>query len=95
MQAASWGRNAAAAAILACAAYGVGSLLSPYLRKAWLRWRARSEDDVQTQLLKLLTVYTRRQDDTAEQLKEVTASMKQMQVRTGCPVSCVGDRRRL
>ena len=77
-QRASWVQNTASVALLACAAYGVGSLLTPYAKRCWRYFRPGdpSDDvDLPTQMTQMLNGYSKKQDEQLQQVTEATTAV--------------------
>jgi Pex14 N-terminal domain len=82
----TWLQSTASVALLACAAYGVGSLLSPYAKRCWRYWRGEARDEsleLYNQLSQLLAKYTQRQDEKLQAVSDATASaVQELKVRS-------------
>lgn len=79
----TWAQRSASIALIALAAYGVGTLVSPLARKCWYYFRPSSEPmDVKAQLVALYEQFTKRQDEKlAEVTTSATAALQQVKAR--------------
>jgi hypothetical protein len=75
-----WVQSTAAVALLACAAYGIGTVLTPYAKMCWKYFRSGDEEndsDMRTQLIRLnqlFAQYTTKQDEKLDEVSKAAAS---------------------
>lgn len=85
---AAWLQSTASVALLACAAYGIGTILTPYAKMCWKYFRSEddeTEGDTKSQLIqlnKLFAKYTTKQDEKLDEVSKAAASaVKEIKVR--------------
>lgn len=81
----SWSQTILGTAVLACAAYGFGSMAYPHVIKAW-RWLTKASasespsDTQESKLIELLTKHVQQQEETNQEIKTVAEAVKEIQV---------------
>ena len=76
-QQSSWLQTTASVALLACAAYGVGSVVTPYAKRCWRYFRPSNGDDdvdMKTYVAQMFARYTQRQDEKLQEVADATSS---------------------